>query len=216
MIVRLDDFQKYTNVHSPNNDLQTGFLLSAEKVVSDYLGYNPVETLYDSRLNGNGSRTLQLRARPIRSVVHLKIDDKPQDTDTVYFDNTSEFITLKKGTFPEGFRNVSVSYVAGWANTAPAPPEPTDLWDGGHADSAFDEVIDGGHALNGSDADGIIMPKTIYLTIMRIAALLQSESDSNIGVTSKSFADSGTRTFMNFTNFDKYLVQLSAYKLVVI
>jgi hypothetical protein len=47
---------------------------------------------------------------------------------------------------------------------------------------------------------------------LRIAALLHSESGQNIGVTSKQFADSGTRTFVNSVNYDKYLIQLSPWK----
>ncbi len=58
------------------------------------------------------------------------------------------------------------------------------------------------------------MPKLIILTVLRIATLLQSESDSNIGITSKSFGDSGTRVFQNYTNFDKYLLPLSHYKIL--
>lgn len=60
------------------------------------------------------------------------------------------------------------------------------------------------------------IPEIICLTILRIAALLQSESDSNIGITSKSFGDNGARTFINYTNFDKYLSPISSYKLIII
>jgi len=58
------------------------------------------------------------------------------------------------------------------------------------------------------------IPEIIKLTIMRIGALLLSESDSNIGVTSKSFSDSGTRTFINTVNYDKYLIQISQYRII--
>lgn len=58
------------------------------------------------------------------------------------------------------------------------------------------------------------IPSLIKLTVLRIATLLQSESDSNIGITSKSFGDAGTRVFQNYTNFDKYLLPLSRYKLL--
>jgi hypothetical protein len=64
------------------------------------------------------------------------------------------------------------------------------------------------------NAGNVVIPEIIILTVLRIAALLQTESDSNIGITSKSFADSGTRSFINTTNFDKYLLQISKYKLI--
>ena len=53
------------------------------------------------------------------------------------------------------------------------------------------------------------IPRIILMTILRIATLLQSESDSNIGITSKSFGDSGNRQFINFTSYDKYLFPIS-------
>ena len=56
------------------------------------------------------------------------------------------------------------------------------------------------------------VPELIKMTALRIATLLQTESDNNIGVTSKSFGDSGNRTFINTVNFDKYLIQISQYR----
>lgn len=58
------------------------------------------------------------------------------------------------------------------------------------------------------------VPEIIKLTALRIAGILQTENNNNIGITSKSFSDSGTRTFVNTTNFDKYLVQISDYRLL--
>lgn len=60
------------------------------------------------------------------------------------------------------------------------------------------------------------IPEIIEITVLRIAALLMTESDGNIGITGKQFAESGSRTFTNFTNFDKYLLPLSHYKLTKI
>ena len=55
------------------------------------------------------------------------------------------------------------------------------------------------------------LPQIIKLTVLRIAALLQTESNNNIGISGKSFMD-GSRTFTNFTNFDRYLIACSKYK----
>ena len=57
------------------------------------------------------------------------------------------------------------------------------------------------------------LPAIIKLTVLRIAALLQTESNNNIGISGKSFMD-GSRTFTNFTNFDRYLIACSKYKLI--
>ena len=60
---------------------------------------------------------------------------------------------------------------------------------------------------------GTDLPQIIKLTVLRIAALLQTESNNNIGISGKSFID-GSRTFTNFTNFDRYLIACSKYKLI--
>jgi hypothetical protein len=55
------------------------------------------------------------------------------------------------------------------------------------------------------------IPGIIKMTILRIAALLQTESDNNIGVTSKTFGESGSRTFVKTTDYQPYLLQISSY-----
>lgn len=57
------------------------------------------------------------------------------------------------------------------------------------------------------------IPNLIKLTILRVGTLLLTESDGNIGITSKSFQDSGSRTFTNFTNYEKYLEPIKKFKL---
>ena len=98
------------------------------------------------------------------------------------------------------------------------------VFDGGNSETETNEFIgntgaffeggeiDGGNAFNKDNRNAI--PAVILNTVMRIAALLQSEEDSNIGVTSKSFGESGSRTFINYTNFEKYLSPLSKYCLI--
>lgn len=55
------------------------------------------------------------------------------------------------------------------------------------------------------------IPDLITQTILRIAALLKTESNSNIGITSKSYSD-GSRSFLNFNDFSKYLNPLYPFK----
>lgn len=57
------------------------------------------------------------------------------------------------------------------------------------------------------------LPQIIKLTVLRIAALLQTESNNNIGISGKSFMD-GSRTFTNFTNFDRYLIACAKYRIL--
>lgn len=57
------------------------------------------------------------------------------------------------------------------------------------------------------------MPAVIILSILRIATLMQSETDGNIGLTGKSFADN-SRTFINYSNYRKYLQPLDGLRIV--
>ena len=57
------------------------------------------------------------------------------------------------------------------------------------------------------------LPQIIKLTVLRISALLQTESNNNIGISGKSFMD-GSRTFTNFTNFDRYLISCANYRII--
>lgn len=60
---------------------------------------------------------------------------------------------------------------------------------------------------------GANIPALIKMTILQIATLLLEESGGNIGVTSKSFAED-SRTFINYTNFSKWLKKLDTFRIV--
>ena len=53
-------------------------------------------------------------------------------------------------------------------------------------------------------------PDLMKLTALRIASLMLEEAHGNIGVTSKSFADL-SKTFISYTNYNKYLAPLAPY-----
>ena len=56
------------------------------------------------------------------------------------------------------------------------------------------------------------VPDLIKLSCLRIAALMLDETNGNIGVTGKSFADM-SKTFINYSNYDKYLRPISKYRI---
>jgi hypothetical protein len=58
------------------------------------------------------------------------------------------------------------------------------------------------------------IPELLRITVLRLGALLNTEAQGNIGVTSKSFGDSGSRTFLNNTDYNRYLLPVSAYCLL--
>jgi hypothetical protein len=204
--VTIQDFQKFTNVHQDNTSLQQSYIDSAENIVENYLGYSPVVNAYIDVLKGNGSKELQLKARPIRNIISLEIDRESVNINDIVTKN--EFIYYRGG-FPDGSL-IYIDYIAGFNNNV------DNTIDGGDADDILDDTIEGGLSDSNyiNEVNIYEMPTIIKLTVLRIAALLQTESDNNIGITSKTFAESGTRTFINTVNFDKYLIQISKYALL--
>ena len=57
------------------------------------------------------------------------------------------------------------------------------------------------------------MPSVIVVSILRIATLMLSETGGNIGLTGKSFADN-SRTFVNYSNYRKYLQPLDSLRIL--
>ncbi|MDR1159839.1 MAG: hypothetical protein LBK69_04355 [Syntrophomonadaceae bacterium] len=179
------DLQKYSNVYS-DAILQQEYIDAAENVVNNYLGYSPTLHLYNSVIDGKCSHELQLKAKPIQSLIGVAIDSAVIPTTDFYYTNDSEFIYYDK-IFPYGNKNITAEYTAGWGVT-----------------------------VDDDENNGEYLPKIIKMTVLRIASMLQAESDSNIAVSSKSFADSGTRTFINYADYSKYLTPISIYRILVI
>lgn len=59
------------------------------------------------------------------------------------------------------------------------------------------------------------LPEIVTLTALRIAALMLQEFGSNIGISSKSFADQ-SRTFINYSDYSKYLMPLKYLRIVTL
>ena len=218
--VFLEEFQKYTGVFN-DSPIQESFIGAAQGIVENYLGYELKLQKYETYIDGNGNSEVSLKARPIKRLIKVVIND--ENIDLKNFRLINEFI-IYYNRFPTGTKNVYVEYEAGYdylnkdtfnnlldcGDSESEIDEP--IIDGGNSNSEYENIIDCGNSLFKSNINYI--PEIIKSTILRIAAILQSESDSNIGVTSKSFGDSGNRTFINYTNFDKYLQPISSYRIL--
>jgi hypothetical protein len=166
--------------------LLQNYIDSAEDIVNTYLGYSPTLHKYIQYFNGNGTNELQLKAKPIADIISVEIEGQSIPLTEFYTIVNSEFLYYNS-KFPLGKRNIKIEYDAGFGI------------------SIDDDTINGDY-----------LPTIIKMTVLRIASLLQSEASGNIGVSSKSFGDSGTRTFINTVNYDKYLLPISIFKILVI
>jgi len=175
MIVSVTQFNTYSGNYEDATDvvaMKTNMLMSAQKVVEDYLGYNPESETRTDYVQGIGNNNLYLFAQPITAVSSISINGTAvASTD---YDVLGNHLRLKQGVWPNN-TEIAVTYTAGWS------------------------------ALN--------VPDIVKLTILNIASLMLQESDGNIGITGKSMSED-SRTYINYTNYDKWLKKLDALRIV--
>lgn len=58
----------------------------------------------------------------------------------------------------------------------------------------------------------VVVPDIFKLVCLEISALMQMEESENLGVNSKSFGDSGSRTFLNVVDYTPYLKKLNKFR----
>ncbi|MDR0411249.1 MAG: hypothetical protein LBH75_04660 [Treponema sp.] len=229
MLISAAELQKYTGTLSNDTGLQELFCQSATDIIGEYLGYSP-ELAYRSEYHiGTGDAKLQLCSKPIYYLVNIRSKNKnivfqKHDVHERYTIR-EEFVELADEIFER--TNLEVEYISGYGEKRFGIHEIC----GGLSYSEINEIIDAGNAYtngggyySGGDADAqsleininAPMPLIFRQTALRIAALLQTESQNNIGVSGVSFGESGSRSFINYTNFDKYLSPLSRYRLLII
>ena len=221
-VVTARDLQKFNNVQIDNVEDFQLFAEIAQNMVEDFLGYELKRRTYVKRADGNGLNWTQLEARPIIEILRAVIDGR--DYSPSLFRVSNEFIYFRQGeTFPRGYENVQIVYDAGYEETDASTGR---AFDGGEADTESDftvgdadasteaPIVDAGDALKMDDGNAV--PPVIKSAIVRIAALMFQETSGNIGITGKSFGESGSRTFVNYVNYQKYLMPISNYRLTVI
>jgi hypothetical protein len=233
MIATVEDLMEYTGRKLDNPESLEIFIETAYSIICNYLGYDLEIRFTSEYVDGFGDNLIQLKHKPINIVYSVSDYETGEilyqaqhssSQDDYIIDN--DFARFKNITFPK--RKLVVEYVYGYglldfaANVVYGGNPDTNDWEAtifGGNENDFEEglydVIYGG----GPNDIGVIeniIPSIFKQTLLRLAALLLSEADNNIGITSKSFADSGTRTFINYTNFDKYLQVLSRYRRITI
>jgi hypothetical protein len=218
MIVSLEEFKKYNGVDDKDAEFLASMVRSAEEVTANYLGYRPEYQLRKETQDGHGADYLLTRARPIRAVSRITIGGALVPVQRISFEEDK--IVLRTGIFPQGRRNVELNYTAGYEFFAGgrevgggrAGGGGQDTLSGGTAAGGGVGLLDGGNAQTFSDEPAYLIKNVV----LRIASLMLTETGQNIGVTSKSFGDSGTRTFINNTDYARYLLPIAQYKVLVI
>lgn len=117
MIVSLEEFNEYTQNFEDSAEataLKNTYLMAAEQVVTDYLGYNPQQKVYDEVFSGIGDYKLYLNARPIKVVSELEVDCMVIPLEFIGVNDDYIYNIFRYKIFREGINNIHCSYIAGY------------------------------------------------------------------------------------------------------
>ena len=84
-------------------------------MVSEYLGYNPKQNIYDETFSGIGDYKQYLNARPIKVVSELFVNAMPIPLEFIAPHDDYIYEVFRHRIFLEGINNIRCSYVAGYS-----------------------------------------------------------------------------------------------------
>jgi hypothetical protein len=118
-MITTDQLALYSGIKSADSNrlaLMEIYIGAAEQAVRDYLGFDPQNQDYVHMLDGDGSRSLQLRAWPVESIASIVRQGESIDPAGVNIDR--EFLRYLDGTtWPNAPLSVVVTYTAGWSSS---------------------------------------------------------------------------------------------------
>ena len=110
-----DQVKDYAGIEDTHkNDAVELYINAASDLIDEYLGYSPVSDTYsDEVYDGNGTKFLTTRSRPISSLTSVECEG--DTVDITDFVNRSWYIDGYDYVFIRGNSNYTVSYVAGYS-----------------------------------------------------------------------------------------------------
>lgn len=116
-IVALETWKRYAKKPTEDTvgeELYQVFLDSAEEIVKQYLGFDPVSRIYTAQaLIGTGLSSLQLKAKPVTALTSLSVDGAAQDV--ADYSIEGERITHKNGALFPLHSAILATYTAGYS-----------------------------------------------------------------------------------------------------
>jgi len=117
----VDQVKEYADIKDEHkNDSIELYINAASDMIDEYLGYDPETQTYTEEVyDGNGTKFLALKARPITTLTTVL-----EDGDTV---STTDFVTRSwyidgyDYVFVRGNSNFKITYIAGYESTAMPP-----------------------------------------------------------------------------------------------
>lgn len=114
-MVSIEQFNQYTNNYEDDpQHLKQTYLDSAEKIVCDYLGFDPRSKDYDKYFSGIGDYKLYLNARNITGIGFISVDGYPIDVTNIDTKEDYIFDRCHRLVFNPGIENIHVIFTAGY------------------------------------------------------------------------------------------------------
>ena len=117
----VDQVKSYAGIEDNHkNESIELYINAASYMIDEYLGYDPeTQTYTDQYYDGNGTKFLTLKARPITTLTTVLEDG---DTVTITdFVKRDWYIDGDDYVFVRGNSNYKITYIAGYASTAMPP-----------------------------------------------------------------------------------------------
>ena len=114
-MITIEQFNQYTgNFEEDTQNLKRTYLDAAERVVINYLGYEPWVKEYDEFFSGIEDYKLYLNAKNVSNVSFVSVNGCPIDVATLDFKDEYIFDRCRNKVFKLGVDNIHVLYTAGF------------------------------------------------------------------------------------------------------
>lgn len=113
----LEQSKEYLDVSDNDKDeLLELTIEAASRIIREYVGYNPISSIYTDELYSGGSATrLNLKAIPITTLTDVKESDTSVGaTQIAAFNLMDKYIEDENYVFARGLHNYKISYTAGY------------------------------------------------------------------------------------------------------
>lgn len=193
---------------------------SAIEVVQEYLGYDPEEKQYTTKIRGDGGVFAILDAFPITEIISFKIDGNDEPITRIEIGNKNLIRFEDDALFLAGHK-YEITYKAGYKAIETVITVYSEDGETFFIDSELSEEAAIPEGITPEETETpneykystfvSTVPEVIKTTAKQIGTLFWESAGGNLAVNSTSFADTGTRVFNNFKS-DRFLDQIVAYK----
>lgn len=206
----------------PEDDtLVAQYAASAEEMIENYLGYSPEKKDYQTRRYGDDGFLFELEAIPLAELTYADVNGNALDVSDfrIKSRNYLEFNfgknrfckdSLYTFRYTAGYEVKTLGEQIAEEEENGAPDKSGNPEESAEAEEGISEEKKEEQSLDSITVNKV--PAKIRTAALQIASLIWESSGGNIAVSSTSYADSGSRTFNNYSA-ERILKDLEPYRL---